>query len=56
MCMQKREQVILKYTDEKAVIEKLRETPGLYQQYERLDRNWKQRFMDYCMGKNSVDL
>lgn len=56
MYMQKREQVILKYTDEKAVIERLRETPGLYQQYERLDRNWKQRFMDYCMGKKTLPL
>ena len=32
---------------ERAVIQKLRETPGLYQQYERLDEHWKRRFMDY---------
>lgn len=41
---------------ERAVIQKLRETPGLYQQYERLDEHWKRRFMDYYIGKKTFPL
>lgn len=56
MGMQRKEQSILKYSSEGAVTQKLKETPGLYWQYERLDDHWKQRFMDYCMGKKTLPL
>ena len=54
MCMRKKEQKDAEA--ERAVIRKLRETPGLYQQYERLDERWKRRFMDYYTGKKTFPL
>ncbi len=56
MCMQRKEQSILKYSSEGAVTQRLKETPGLYWQYERLNEQWKQRFMDYCMGKKTLPI
>ncbi len=56
MCMQKKEEFISKYSSEGAVTQRLKETPGLYRQYERLDDHWKQRFMEFCMGKKTLPL
>ncbi len=57
MCMKKREEVVPTFTEEeKTVVQRLKETPGLYQQYTQLDADWKQRFMDYCMGKKTLPL
>ena len=57
MCMQKRDEVVQPCTEEEtAVIQRLKEIPGLYQQYTQLDTEWRRRFMDYCLGKKTLPL
>ena len=38
------------------VIERLQASPLLYGSYQRLNQEWKQRFLDFCQGKKSLPL
>ncbi len=37
-------------------LQKIKESPILYHQYECLDERWKQRFLDYCSRKKTLPL
>ena len=41
---------------EKDVIEELKEAPQEYQQFLRLNEEWRQRFLDFCTGKKTLPL
>ena len=34
----------------------LKKTPALYSTYQGLDDGWRQRFLDFCVGKKSLPL
>lgn len=41
---------------EEKIVEQLKKTPILYGSYRRLNREWRQRFLDFCQGKKSLPL
>lgn len=41
---------------EDEIVEHLKKTPSLYGSYRRLNREWRQRFLDFCQGKKSLPL
>ncbi len=44
------------FQTENKVMQRLRESPLLYSDYQRLNPEWKQRFLDFCQGKKSLPL
>ena len=45
-----------KLDSEEKIVEQLKKTPILYGSYRRLNREWRQRFLDFCQGKKSLPL
>ncbi len=41
---------------EEEVVEHLKDTPALYGSYCRLNKEWRQRFLDFCRGKKTLPL
>lgn len=37
-------------------LERLRQSPVLYNNYRKLSDSWKERFLDFCQGKKSLPL
>jgi len=44
----------LRCKDEQQVIERLKGSPGLLRSFNRLNRDWRQRFLDYCTGRKTL--
>ena len=44
------------YLQKKELLQKLKDYPGAYDQYECLDERWRQRFLDFCAGKKTLPL
>lgn len=45
-----------KLTEEDEVIQLLKNSPVLYGRYQRLNDQWKERFLDFCQGKKTLPL
>lgn len=44
------------WLSEKEVIGRLKESPGSYGRYAEMNQEWKERFMDFCLGKKTLPL
>ena len=59
MIMQNREQTkILKstFSTEREILQELKKSPIFYGRYQALNSDWKQRFMDFCIGRKTLPL
>jgi hypothetical protein len=57
--MQNREQTkILKstFSTEREILQELKKSPIFYGRYQALNSDWKQRFMDFCIGRKTLPL